>query len=116
MSSSAPGSTGCRPRGGSPSEAPVAAILHERRGGWADAAQTVRHLADRARGAGAEIREGVEVTGFERGAVRTTEGRVACETVVVALGPWIAGVWRMLGLEPEVEVAGEARPLVSYLK
>src|SRR5919197_1556023 len=97
-------------------EAPVAAILHERRGGWADAAQTVRHLADRARGAGAEIREGVEVTGFEGGAVLTTEGRIACETVVVAPGPWIARVWRMLGLEPEVEVAGEARPLVSYLK
>ena len=29
--------------------------------------QTVRHLADRARGAGAEIREGVEVVGFELG-------------------------------------------------
>ena len=43
------------------------AVLHERRGGWADAMQTVRHLAERARAAGAEIREGVEVTGFEPG-------------------------------------------------
>jgi glycine/D-amino acid oxidase-like deaminating enzyme len=102
-------------------EAPVEAILHERRGGWADAMQTVRHLADRARGAGVEIREGVEVVGFERGdegvtAVATSEGRIECETVVVAPGPWIAGVWRMLGLSPDVEVAGERRPLVSYLK
>ena len=32
-------------------EAPVEALLHERRGGWADAMQTVRHLAARARAA-----------------------------------------------------------------
>jgi glycine/D-amino acid oxidase-like deaminating enzyme len=102
-------------------DAPVQAVLHERRGGWADAMQTVRHLADRARGAGAEIHEGVEVVGFELGeggvqAVATSEGRLACETVVVAPGPWIAGVWSMLGLSPDVEVAGERRPLVSYWK
>src|SRR3954447_14184682 len=92
-------------------DAPVEAVLHERRGGWADAMQTVRHLADRARDAGAEIREGVEVPGFEGDAVLTGAGRVACETVVVVPGPWIAGVWRMLGLAPEVEVAGSVRPL-----
>jgi len=102
-------------------DAPVAAILHERRGGWADAMQTVRHLARRARAAGAEVREGVEVLGFERGdagveALATSDGRLACETVVVAPGPWIAGVWSMLGLAGEVEMAGEPRPLVSYWK
>jgi methylglutamate dehydrogenase subunit A len=97
-------------------EAPVEAILHERRGGWADAVQTVRRLAELARAAGVEIREGVEVAGFEDGAVVTSEGRVPCETVVVAPGPWIERVWRMLGLTPEVEVAGSVRPLVSYLK
>jgi methylglutamate dehydrogenase subunit A len=97
-------------------EAPVEAILHERRGGWADAAQAVRHLADRAREAGVEIREGVEVVGFEDGAVRTDAGRIACETVVAAPGPWMPRVWRMLGLDPEVRVDGEPRPLVAYLK
>jgi len=97
-------------------EAPVDAILHERRGGWADAMQTVRRLAELARGAGVEIREGVEVTGFEGDAVLTGAGRVPCETVIVAPGPWIPRVWRMLGLEPSVEIAGESRPLVSYLK
>jgi glycine/D-amino acid oxidase-like deaminating enzyme len=102
-------------------DAPVAAILHERRGGWADAMQTVRRLADRARAAGVEVREGVEVVGFELGeagveAIATSEGRMACETVVVAPGPWIARVWAMLGLDPEVRVDGEPRPLVSFLK
>jgi methylglutamate dehydrogenase subunit A len=97
-------------------EAPVAAILHERRGGWADAMSTVRHLADRARGAGVEIREGVEVLGIDGRGVAIGDGRIGCETVVVAPGPWIPSMWRMLGLDPEVEVAGERRPLVSYLK
>ncbi len=45
--------------------APVEAVLHEPRGGWADAMQTVRYLAERARGAGARIVEGVEVTGLQ---------------------------------------------------
>jgi methylglutamate dehydrogenase subunit A len=102
-------------------DAPVAAILHERRGGWADAMQTVRRLADRAREAGAEIREGVEVVGFDVGeggveAIATSEGPMACETVVVAPGPWIARLWAMLGLDPEVRLDGEPRPLVSFLK
>ncbi len=48
-------------------EAEAAGVLSEPRGGWADAMQTVRHLASRARAAGASIREGVEVTGFELG-------------------------------------------------
>jgi len=92
-------------------DAPVAALLHERRGGWADAMQTVRRLAERARAAGAEIREGVEVTGFdlsEEGveAVETSEGRIECETVIAAPGPWIAPLLGLLGVDP----------LVSYLK
>ena len=106
-------------------EAEVAALLHERRGGWADAMQTVRHLAARARAAGATIAEGVEVTGFELGpegveAVLTSRGSVPCEVLVAAPGPWAARLWRLLGQPPEVEVAvnggSERRPLFSYLK
>lgn len=110
--------------------APVDALLHERRGGWADAMQTVRRLAVRARAAGVEVRERVEVTGFELGdgevsAVRTKAGRIECETLVVAPGPWAARVWRMLGLEPHLRMGsdplsgGDSRgltPLVEYWK
>jgi methylglutamate dehydrogenase subunit A len=71
-------------------EAPVEALLHERRGGWADAMQTVRHLAAQARAAGVEIREGVEVLGFEDGRARTSEGPIDYETLVLATGPWAA--------------------------
>jgi methylglutamate dehydrogenase subunit A len=102
-------------------DAPVAAVLHERRGGWADSMQTVRRLAEQARAAGAEIREGVEVIGFERGgdrveAVLTSEGSFACETLVVAPGPWAARLMEMLGLDAHLEVAGRRRPLLEYWK
>ena len=70
-------------------EAPVAALLHERRAGWADAMQTVRELASRARAAGVEIREGVEVVGFESGRALTASGpALEFETLVLAAGPW----------------------------
>jgi methylglutamate dehydrogenase subunit A len=71
-------------------QAPVSALLHERRGGWADAMQTVRHLSSRAREAGVEIREGVEVTGFEEGRALTSAGPLSFETLVLATGPWAA--------------------------
>ncbi len=106
-------------------EAEVEAVLHERRGGWADAMRTVRHLAARARAAGARIEEGVEVTGFELGpdgveAVLTTRGPVRCEVTVLAPGPWVGRMWEMLEQRAEVEIAldggVERRPLVAYLK
>jgi glycine/D-amino acid oxidase-like deaminating enzyme len=104
-------------------EAPVEAVLYESRGGWADAMQTVRYLADRGRAAGARIVEGVEVTGFEVGpggvdAVLTSAGRLGCDAVVAAPGPWAARLWEMLGLSPEVELAGagETKALISYWK
>jgi methylglutamate dehydrogenase subunit A len=89
-------------------EAPVEALLHERRSGWADAMQTVRRLAEQARAAGMEIREGVEVTGFERdsGAVRavtTDRGRVECEALVMATGPWAAGLLATLGVDARLD-------------
>ncbi len=89
-------------------DAPVEALLHERRGGWADAMQTVRRLASRARSAGAEIRERVEVTGFELrdgevDAVLSDSGRIECETLVLAPGPWAARLLAMLGVDPQLE-------------
>jgi glycine/D-amino acid oxidase-like deaminating enzyme len=102
-------------------EAPVEALLHERRGGWADSMQTLRHLAQRARAAGVEIREETEVVGFELGAggveaVLTDSGRLPCETLVAAPGPWAARLWRLLGLDPHVEIDGVRRPLIEYWK
>ena len=103
-------------------EAPVEALLHERRGGWADAMQTVRHLAERARERPApRSREGVEVTGFELTdggveAIETSEGRVDCETRRGRAGPVDRADLGAARPDPVVELAGERRPLVTYLK
>jgi glycine/D-amino acid oxidase-like deaminating enzyme len=79
-----------------------AALLHERRSGWADPTSTLSALEGMARAAGVEIREGVEVTGFDldgTGAVdslETSHGTVPGDLVVVAPGPWARDLLRLL--------------------
>ncbi len=84
--------------------------LHEQAGGYAFNQESMQGLADMARAAGAEIATGVEVTGFELDPsdavtrVSTNAGDVAVDQVVVAVGPWIAQLWSMLGLPDRLEV------------
>jgi methylglutamate dehydrogenase subunit A len=84
--------------------------LHEHRGGFAFNRESMLGLADKARAAGAEIVEGVEVTGFGRdgsGAVTTvttSAGDVQVEQVVIAVGPWIPQLWSMLELPDRLDV------------
>jgi glycine/D-amino acid oxidase-like deaminating enzyme len=98
----------------------LSVCLHERAGGFAYNRDSMLGLASKARTAGAEIQEGVEVTGFEldgSGAVsrvQTSAGTIEVEQVVVAVGPWIARLWEMLGLPARLEVAGEEREMWTY--
>jgi methylglutamate dehydrogenase subunit A len=84
--------------------------LHEHAGGYAFNHESMLGLADKARAAGAEIVDRVEVTGFDfdqSGAaqrVQTTAGTVEVEQVVVAVGPWIASQWELLGLPDRIDV------------
>ena len=84
--------------------------LHERAGGYAFNRESMLGLADKAREAGARIVEGVEVTGFDfdnSGAVKrvqTSAGPIDVDQVVVAVGPWIASLWEMLGLPDRIDV------------
>lgn len=83
------------------------ALLHEERSGWADPTSTLAALAGMARAAGVQIIEGVEVLGFEiEGhavcAVETSSGRIACDTVALAPGPWARDLMRLLGLHNEI--------------
>ena len=84
--------------------------LHEHAGGFAFNRASMLGLADKARAAGAQIVEGVEVTGFgsdNSGAVstvHTSAGDIAVEQVVIAVGPWIASLWEMLGLPAKLDV------------
>jgi glycine/D-amino acid oxidase-like deaminating enzyme len=99
----------------------VEAVLHERRSGWADAAATVRELARQARQAGAEIVEGVRVTGFEHSgdtvsAVLTDRGPLRCEHVVLAAGMWATALHAALGQPTTAEVHGATLPLTRLVK
>jgi glycine/D-amino acid oxidase-like deaminating enzyme len=84
--------------------------LHEHAGGFAFNRESMLGLAAKARAAGAEIVEGIEVTGFETDnsdavtTVHTTAGDIAVEQVVVAVGPWVATLWEMLGLPAKLDV------------
>jgi glycine/D-amino acid oxidase-like deaminating enzyme len=100
--------------------------LHEHRGGFAFNRESMLGLADKARAAGAEIVEGVEVTGFVRDgagavtAVETSAGTVEVEQVVIAVGPWVPELWAMLDLPDRLDVhqpdGGVARdqPMWTY--
>jgi glycine/D-amino acid oxidase-like deaminating enzyme len=84
--------------------------LHEHAGGFAFNRESMHGLADKARAAGARIVEGVEVIGFSSdgsGAVtgvETSAGGLEVDQVVVAVGPWIATLWEMLGLPQRLDV------------
>jgi methylglutamate dehydrogenase subunit A len=93
--------------------------LHEHAGGYAFNRESMLGLADLARAAGAEIVTGVEVTGFEFDGskavtrVNTSAGAIDVERVVVAVGPWIASLWSMLGLPDRLDVRQPDGTLVS---
>jgi methylglutamate dehydrogenase subunit A len=104
----------------------VEVCLHERKGGFAFNVDSMLGLAAKAKAAGARIAEGIAVTGFELAddgtvrSVRTSAGEIAVDDVVVAVGPWVATIWDMLGLPPAVDVRmpdGELRrdlPMWTY--
>ena len=91
----------------------ITSVLHEKRGGYANNQASLRGLAGKVRALGIDIVEGVTVEGFGSdngsdaiGAVQTSAGDIACEQVVVAVGPWINGLWNMLDLPKTVRIRG----------
>ena len=80
----------------------------ESEAGYVEAVQVVASFADAARREGAEVREGVEVTGLlvEGGkiqGVETTDGRYLTRTVVLCTGPWAARLAQGVGLKLSVQ-------------
>lgn len=81
---------------------------YEPRSGYAEPAATTRALADAARRAGAEVREGVAVTGLVvRGdriaGVETTGGPIDSPVVVLANGAWSVPLARAIGVVIPIE-------------
>jgi glycine/D-amino acid oxidase-like deaminating enzyme len=88
----------------------VTAVLHEHKGGFAHNLDSVAGMQAKAESTGAQLITGVEVTGFEfasDGSVRaalTSQGRIECDQLIVAPGPWAKHIWAMLELPPTIDV------------
>jgi methylglutamate dehydrogenase subunit A len=102
----------------------ITAILHESRGGYANNVRSLRGLAAKAEAEGVTIASGVRVTGFRSdggaiSAVQTDQGEIACDQVVIAVGPWIRDLWAMLDQPERIKVTGPdgasvERPMWTY--
>jgi glycine/D-amino acid oxidase-like deaminating enzyme len=97
----------------------ITSVLHEKRGGYANNMASLRGLAAKARAAGVRIVDdtrvvGMRIDGGAVSAVETDRGPLHCEQVVIAVGPWIAGLWSMLDLPERIAVNGMAGPMWTY--
>jgi methylglutamate dehydrogenase subunit A len=103
----------------------ISVVLHEKRGGYANNVASMKGLAAKAEAEGVRIRAGVRVTGLRLDggavtAVETDQGDIACEELVVAVGPWIRDIWAMLDLPAAIPVTGPDgtvhpdRPMWTY--
>jgi glycine/D-amino acid oxidase-like deaminating enzyme len=87
-------------------------VLHEKKGGYANNTASIYGLAKKAEAEGVWIMTGVTVTGFKRDgtgavtAVETDQGAVQCDQVIVGVGPWVRGVWKMLDLPDAISIKG----------
>ena len=89
----------------------ITSVLHEKRGGFANNTAAMYGLATKAEAEGARIMSGVTVTDFRLSggavaAVETDRGAIECESVTVAVGPWVRGFWEMLGLPETIAIKG----------
>jgi FAD dependent oxidoreductase len=99
----------------------VTAILHEKKGGYANNVRSLAGLAAKAESQGVRIVPGVRVTGVRTGGgavtgVATEHGEIRCDQLIVAAGPWIRDLWAMLGLPEQISVTGRdgAVPMWTY--
>ena len=91
----------------------ITSMLHEKKGGYANNTASLYGLASKAEAKGVRILTGVTVTGFTRSqtsgavsAVVTDKGEIACDQLVIAVGPWVAKFWDMLELPKAVDIKG----------
>ena len=89
----------------------ITSVLHEQKGGYANNRKSLHGLAAKAESEGVQIVSGVTVTGFRSGdqsesivAVETNRGEIACERVIIGVGPWIRSFWNMLGLPNTISI------------
>ena len=88
----------------------ITSVLHEKKGGYANNTAAIYGLAKKAEAEGVRIATGVRVTGLKQDAsgavtaVETDKGTIACEQVIVGVGPWVRSIWHMLGLPDAISI------------
>ena len=91
----------------------LTSLLHEHRSGFAFNTAAMFGIADKAEAEGVKIETGVQVKGFAFDAsnavttVATNRGEIEVEQVIVAVGPWVAQIWEMLGLSDKIDILGQ---------
>lgn len=90
----------------------ITSVLHEKRGGYANNQRSLKGLRAKAEALGVTIHEGVTLKGFDRDAsgavtgIVTDRGNMACDQVVIGVGPWVQAPWAMLDLPSTTKVLG----------
>jgi methylglutamate dehydrogenase subunit A len=102
----------------------ITSVLHEKRGGYANNLASLQGLAGKAAAEGVLIQPRTRVLEFatDNGAVTgvvTDRGTIACDQVVVAVGPWVRDFWQLLDLSERIKVLGpdgnhHERPMWTY--
>jgi glycine/D-amino acid oxidase-like deaminating enzyme len=83
-------------------------VLHEKVSGYAGTRQAIAGLAQKCRDHGVRILTGIEVLGYDMSGgrvsrLRTNQGDIACDAVVLGLGAWTPKHWAMLGKPAEID-------------
>lgn len=89
----------------------ITSVLHEKKGGYANNKRGLKGLSSKVEAESVRIVTGVRVTGFVNGqgavtAVETDQGTIACEHVIVGVGPWVPQIWDMLDLPKAIDIKG----------
>ena len=91
----------------------ITSVLHEKRGGYANNMASLRRPRGEGDGARRRDRRGRHRDRLRAGngtrpsqPSRPSAGTIACDEVVVAVGPWINTIWNMLDLPKAISIKG----------
>ncbi len=89
----------------------ITSVLHEKKGGYSNQTKTMYALAEKVKSLGVRIISGLTVKGLSNNntsaairSVDTDRGKITCEHVVIAAGPWVRDFWDFLGLPKKINV------------
>ncbi len=89
----------------------ITSVLHEKKGGYSNQTKTMYSLAEKVESLGVRIISGITVKEFVYdnasnavSSIDTDKGKISCDQIVVAAGPWVRDFWDMLGLPKKITV------------